>query len=79
MSDENSGGRTEACGRCSMSTVVDAVNGDRDSDERAEHDPFGEARIEVDEDEVRRISPAGWLADRKAELDALARRLAYGR
>ena len=70
---------TEACGRCSMSTVVDAVNANKRPEERAEHDHFGGERIEVDESELRRISPAGWLADRKAELDAVARRIAYGR
>jgi len=71
--------RTEACGRCSMSTVVDAVNGDRPPADRAEHDPFGSERIEVDESEIRRVSPAGWLADTKGKLDAVARRIAYGR
>ena len=77
MTDEEK--RTEACGRCSMSTVVDAVNGDKPPEERAEHDPFGEERIEVDEAALRRVSPAGWLADKKAQLDAVARRIAYGR
>ncbi|WP_418281537.1 hypothetical protein [Halorubrum sp. DTA98] len=71
--------RTEACGRCSMSTVVDAVSGDKSAAERAEHDPFGGERIEVDEEDLRRVSPGGWLADRKATLDALARRIAYGK
>ena len=71
--------QTEACGRCSMSTVVDAVNSDRPPEERTEHDPFGDERIEVDESEIRRVSPAGWLADTKEKLDAVARRIAYGR
>ncbi len=62
-----------------MSTVVDAVNADKPDEERAEHDPFGGERIEVDERELRRVSPAGWLADRKATLDAYVRRLTYGR
>ncbi len=70
---------TEACGRCSMSTVVDAVGGDRTPEERAERDPFGGDRIEVDEATLRRVSPGGWIADTKARLDAFARRIAYGR
>ena len=71
--------RTEACGRCSMSTVVDAVSGDKPPEERAAHDPFGGERIEVDESEIRRVSPAGWLSDTKQRLDEVARRIAYGR
>ena len=77
MTDEET--LTEACGRCSMSTVVDAVNGDKPPEERAEDDPFGDARIEVDESEIRRASPAGYLSDLKAKIDAAARRIAYGK
>ncbi len=71
--------RTEACGRCSMSTVVDAVHSNKPPEERAEQDPFGGDRIEVEESEFRRVSPAGALADLKERLDAVARRIAYGR
>jgi len=72
MSDTD--GRTEACGRCAMSTVVDAVDdGERD------RDPFGDARIEVDEAAVRRVSPAGVLADAKDWLNDVVHRLTYGR
>ena len=66
-------GRTEACGRCAMSTVVDAVDGETD------RDPFGDARIEVDEASIRRVSPAGALADAKSWLDDVVHRLTYGR
>ncbi len=71
MSDTD--GRTEACGRCAMSTVVDAVDSDED------RDPFGDARIEVDEAAIRRVSPAGVLADVKGWLDDAVHRLTYGR
>jgi len=71
MSDTD--GRTEACGRCAMSTVVDAVDSDED------RDPFGDARIEVDEAAVRRVSPAGVLADAKDWLNDAVHRLTYGR
>ncbi|RLM50769.1 hypothetical protein [Halorubrum sp. Atlit-28R] len=69
----------EACGRCSMSTVVGAVAKDQSPEERAERDPFRGDRIEVDESAVRRVSPAGYLGDLKERLDAFARRVAYGK
>ncbi|QCW04965.1 hypothetical protein FGF80_08670 [Natrinema pallidum] len=76
------GKQTEACGRCSMSTVVDIVSSG-DEDERADgdagRDPFGEATIEVDEDELRRISPGAWAGRVTERLDDLGRRLIYGR
>lgn len=77
MSDEEI--KAEACGRCSMSTVVGAVSGDQDSEERAERDPFAGERIEVAESSIRRVSPGGLLSDLKTRLDALGRRLSYGK
>ncbi|WP_050031712.1 hypothetical protein [Halorubrum halophilum] len=77
MTDEEI--QAEACGRCSMSTVVGAVNGDKDSEERTDHDPFAGERIEVDESSFRRVSPGGFLSDLKDRIDALGRRLAYGK
>ena len=79
-SDEDDGAvEAEACGRCSMSTVVGAVTKDQSPEERAERDPFRGERIEVDESAVRRVSPAGYLGDLKERLDAVARRIAYGK
>ncbi|SFH75014.1 hypothetical protein SAMN04488066_12410 [Halorubrum aquaticum] len=69
--------RTEACGRCSMSTVVDVVNDGESPEERAERDPFAGDRIEVDESAIRRVSPAGFLGDLKSRIDDVARRIAY--
>lgn len=66
--------RTEACGRCSMTTVVDAVESDEDST----RDPFGDA-IEVDETALRRVSPAAWLGGVTSRLDAAVSRFIYGR
>ncbi|OYR41167.1 hypothetical protein DJ82_01130 [Halorubrum sp. Ib24] len=77
MSDEEI--NAEACGRCSMSTVVGAVNGDKDPEDRVEHDPFAGERIEVDESSIRRVSPAGVLSDLKDRVDALGRRFSYGK
>ncbi len=67
------GDETEACGRCSMTTVVDATV------EEGDHDPFGEERIEVDESEFRRVSPAVWLSGVGRRLNNAVRRLTYGR
>ncbi|MES3516769.1 MAG: hypothetical protein PPP58_03790 [Natronomonas sp.] len=64
--------KTEACGRCSMSTVVDAAV-------EEEHDPFGEERIEVDEEEFSRVSPAVWLNRISGRIDAAVQRFIYGR
>ncbi|WP_436911496.1 hypothetical protein [Halosimplex marinum] len=66
---------TEACGRCSMTSVVDAA-----TDEGSDRDPFGDARIEVPEDEMRRVAkPQILLGRAKRKIDELATRLTYGR
>ncbi|WP_096394245.1 hypothetical protein [Halorubrum trapanicum] len=77
MSDEEI--QAEACGRCSMSTVVGAVSGDQDSEELAERDPFAGERIEVDESSFRQVSPGGFLSDLKDRVDEFGRRLSYGK
>ncbi|MGM0606572.1 MAG: hypothetical protein ACQETB_12995 [Halobacteriota archaeon] len=71
MSDK----RTEACGRCSMTTVIDAAV---DEDGRAERDPFGGARIEIDESEAKRVSPGAWFGGITTRLNELAVRITYG-
>ncbi|NHN46347.1 hypothetical protein G9464_01865 [Halostella sp. JP-L12] len=66
--------KSEACGRCSMTTVVDATDGEGGSD------PFDGERIEVDPDEMRAVAkPAILLGRVKDRLDAVATRLTYGR
>lgn len=66
------GKKTEACGRCSISTVIDATDGDRDV--------LGEERIEVDEREMRRLSAHHVAANRAKEwFDSVGERLIYGR
>ena len=64
--------RREACGRCGLSSVVDASN-DGDSD------PFGDERIEVSEEDARRISPSAWIAGVVERLDDAAMGLTYRR
>jgi len=68
---------TEACGRCAMSSVV-GVTAESDDDER-ERDPFAGARIEVDERQLKAVSPAAWLGRVKRRIDEYATRLTYGR
>jgi len=66
--------RTEACGRCGISSVVDASDGD------GERDPFGDERIEVAERDARAAMRLQVAAGRlKRRLDELATRLTYGR
>ena len=65
---------TEACGRCSMSTVVSAVS----DEESTERDPFGESRIEVDDDQLRRVAPGAWMGRLTTRLNEFARKLTYG-
>ncbi|WP_122089867.1 hypothetical protein [Halalkalicoccus subterraneus] len=66
-----SGKNTEACGRCSVTSVVDLTDG---------RDPYGGDRIEVEETEVRRLSMHHVAASRaKAWFDSVGERLVYGR
>lgn len=65
---------TEACGRCGLSSVVDAAG------DGAGRDPYGDARIELRESELRAASRHVELLGRvKDRLDDFARRVAYGR
>ena len=68
--------QTEACGRCSMSTVVDAVADDEASGDR---DPIDGDRIEVSEAALSRVAPGAWLGRVTARLNAVARQLTYDR
>jgi hypothetical protein len=68
------GKQTEACGRCAMSSVVEAA-GDGDGSEN----PFDGARIEVDESQLRTLSPSAWLSGLKTRIDTVATELTYGR
>ena len=76
MGDE----RTEACGRCSMSSVIDLANDGADEETRARHDPFAGDRIEVSDAEMRKVSGhVVWLGRVKRRLDEIATSLTYGR
>ncbi|WP_435155909.1 hypothetical protein [Haladaptatus sp. DFWS20] len=67
------GKRTEACGRCGLSSVVDAAS---DGETR---DVYGDDRIEVSESEMRTVSRhAELLGKAKDKLNTFAERVAYG-
>jgi hypothetical protein len=61
----------ETCGRCAMSSVSGVMDDD--------HDPFEGDRIEVDESEVRKVSPSVVLGRVKRRIDRLATKITYGR
>jgi hypothetical protein len=66
--------RSEACGRCSMTSVVEMT------EDEGGRDPYGEERIEVDESEMRVAAAPAVLAGRvKRKLDEFATRVTYGR
>jgi len=67
--------QTEACGRCSMSTVVDAVADETSGD----RDPTDGDRIEVSEAALSRVAPGAWLGRVTARLNAVARQMTYDR
>lgn len=62
---------TETCGRCAMSSVSGVMG--------AEHDPFEGERIEVEAEELRRVSPGVVLGRVKHRIDSLVARLTYDR
>jgi hypothetical protein len=65
----------EACGRCSMTSVVDMTE---DGDGGGAN-PFDRARIEVSESAMQKASfPAVWLGRVKHRVNEVATRLTYG-
>ncbi|MFQ3474692.1 hypothetical protein HKK80_00310 [Halonotius sp. F2-221B] len=68
--------QTEACGRCSMSTVVDAV---ADDESNADRDPLTGDQIEVSETTLSRVAPGAWLGRVTTRLNEVAQQLTYNR
>ncbi len=62
-----------------MSTAVDVANAGRAEDERAARDPYAGDRIEVDEDELRLVSPAAWLSRLSSRLDSAVEEFVWKR
>ena len=71
-------GKAEACGRCSMTSVVGVAAESEDGP--AGRNPFDGARIEVDDDELRSVSPHVVALGRlKERLDRWMTAATYGR
>lgn len=72
MADE----RAEACGRCSMTSVVDL----RDKSDRENRDPFAGDRIEISDSELRKASGhVVFLGRLKRRINEVATSITYGR
>ena len=67
---------TEACGRCSMTVVVDAVD---ETEDEQPHDPFSDDRIEVDQRDIERISPEAWMGRLSTRVNEAVSRYVWGR
>jgi hypothetical protein len=67
----NSNEKSEACGRCAMSSVSGVMDED--------HDPFDGERIEVEEEKLRKLSPGVLLGRAKHRIDTVVTKLTYGR
>ena len=66
----------EACGRCSMTTVVDTVS----DEDGGVQNPFEGESIEVPEEKMRAVAkPHIWAGQVKTRLDEIAARIVYGR
>ncbi len=61
-----------------MSSVVDVAESE-DGAENADRDPFGDDAIEIDEETLKRVSPAAWAGRVTARIDDAAQRFIYGR
>ena len=69
----------ESCGRCSFTTVVDAVESEK-GDGGGRYDPYEGQYIEVDERELKIASAPAVAAGRvKHWLDETAARFVHGR
>ena len=67
----------EACGRCSMTVVVDAA--DEEAKDDGSQNPFDGDRIEIDERELSRISPDAWIGRLTTQLNETVSGLIWGR
>lgn len=73
------GKNTEACGRCSVSTVMDAAGSGDEEGEAGSRNPFEGERIELAEVELQRVVRHEVLVRRvKDRLDDIATRFIYG-
>lgn len=72
------GKNKESCGRCSVTTVLDATD-EEDGGESGGKNPFDGKRIEVDESAIKTTAPHEFAARRvKDRLDGVVSRLTWG-
>ena len=72
MADE----RAEACGRCTMTSVVDL----REGPDGESRDPFAGNRIEIADSKLRKVSGhVVFLGRLKRRIDEIATSITYGR
>ena len=72
------GKQKEACGRCRVTTVIDATEDANEGD--GGENPFDGERIEVDESEMRSVARHEVLASKVTDrLDAFATRVIWGK
>jgi hypothetical protein len=73
------GKQTEACGRCSVTTVIDAKEAVDGESEQGGQNPFDGERIELEERELTSVvRHEVAMAKLKDRLDRVANRLIYG-
>lgn len=72
------GKKTESCGRCSVTTVLDATETADDAD-GGSNNPFDGERIEIDESEMRSVVRHEVAVQRvRDRLDGVVSRLTWG-
>jgi hypothetical protein len=70
------GKQKEACGRCSVTTVIDAT----EDEETSAENPFEGERIEVEEEQMRSVVRHEVLASKVTDkLDSFASRFVWGK
>jgi len=71
------GKQKEACGRCSVTTVIDATE---DKEDGGGENPFDGERIEIEESQMRSVARHEVLASKvTSRLDALASKVIWGK
>jgi hypothetical protein len=59
-----------------MTVVVDAVEEEGDA---GREDPFGDERIEVEEENLERVSPEAWFGRISSRVNRIVSSFAWGR
>lgn len=62
-----------------MTVAVDAAHGEWADDERVDSDPYAGDRIELEENQLRTLSPGGWLVGLSSRVDDAVARFTWER